>query len=652
MSEIVHDIAPGAKIIFSTGGPSKAAFGDNILALRAAGAQIIVDDLTYGGEWQFQDDEIGQAVNQVVASGALYFSAAGNEGNFRAGTSRVWEGDFVNGGTNALLPGGTVHSYGAQTYNRVSANSYVSLQWSDEYTTSANDYDLYVLSADGTSVVNASTNIQDGNDAPFEEIFAAQPDERIVIFKSGTAASRYLRLFAGESPLAIATPGEIIGHSANFNAIAVGGASATDAVNTPPGYFTTASQGEPFSSDGPRKMFYFEDGTPITPGNFLASGGQTLQQPILTAGDCGVTSVPGFAPFCGTSASAPAAAAITALVWSTNLTRTNTQVRAILEASLLDIQDPGFDVNTGKGILMADLALANAVPPGTIIIRKATSPTGGTGFGFTSNVPGTTSFTLNDGENRTINSVVPGSYTVSENAPSGYSLTGLSCTDPTNNSTVNVGTRTATINVAAGETVDCTFTNTQIAPPAGALDTFNRANGSVGSNWEGLTGSVFYRIAGNKLDVQLGGPIVWKPSSFGTSQEAFVTLSTIDSGSRSQGLLLKVQTGSIPNSGAISVVYDARARAVRVSALRLGRNGNWTLYPSTAATFANGDRLGARVLASGTVEIYKNGTLVTTATLTATDQAFFNAKGGKIGIWTVAAPNALLDDFGGGTLLP
>jgi beta-glucosidase len=45
-------------------------------------------------------------------------------------------------------------------------------------------------------------------------------------------------------------------------------------------------------------------------------------------------------------------------------------------------------------------------------------------------------------------------------------------------------------------------------------------------------------------------------------------------------------------------------------------------------------------------------TLLATVTLNAADQAFFNAKGGKIGIWTVAASNALFDDFGGGTVTP
>jgi len=45
---------------------------------------------------------------------------------------------------------------------------------------------------------------------------------------------------------------------------------------------------------------------------------------------------------------------------------------------------------------------------------------------------------------------------------------------------------------------------------------------------------------------------------------------------------------------------------------------------------------------------YNNGTLIATVTLNEEDQAFFNDKGGRIGIWTLAAPNAVLDDFGGG----
>ncbi|MEZ4862432.1 MAG: Ig-like domain repeat protein [Caldilineaceae bacterium] len=180
-------------------------------------------------------------------------------------------------------------------------------------------------------------------------------------------------------------------------------------------------------------------------------------------------------------------------------------------------------------------------------------------------------------------------------------------------------------------------------------DDFNRANGGLGSKWAGLTNQSFYKIAGNRVDVQLGGPVVWKPTTFGVNQAAFVTLSTLDPLSPAQGVLLKVQSGTIPNAGAIAVVYDGLAKAVRVSTLRLNTPA-WATYSNTPATFANGDKLLGCVQADGTVRVYQNNSLLTTVTLNAADQSFFNTKGGKIGLWTVAAPNAFFDDFGGGAL--
>ena len=45
-------------------------------------------------------------------------------------------------------------------------------------------------------------------------------------------------------------------------------------------------------------------------------------------------------------------------------------------------------------------------------------------------------------------------------------------------------------------------------------------------------------------------------------------------------------------------------------------------------------------------------TMLATVTLNAADKSFFNSKGGKVGLWTVAAPNAFFDDFGGGSVTP
>src|SRR4029079_12417182 len=80
----------------------------HIRDLRNAGCDIIVDDVLYFVETPFQDGQVGatntnggviiQAVKDVSAAGALYFSSAGNSGNLTDGTSGTWEGDFVDGG--------------------------------------------------------------------------------------------------------------------------------------------------------------------------------------------------------------------------------------------------------------------------------------------------------------------------------------------------------------------------------------------------------------------------------------------------------------------------------------------------------------------------------------------------------------------------
>jgi subtilisin family serine protease len=61
--------------------PVSANFANNILALAASGAKIIVDDIIYYAETAYQDGPIAQAINQVTANGAIYFSAAGNDGD-------------------------------------------------------------------------------------------------------------------------------------------------------------------------------------------------------------------------------------------------------------------------------------------------------------------------------------------------------------------------------------------------------------------------------------------------------------------------------------------------------------------------------------------------------------------------------------------
>ena len=189
----------------------------------------------------------------------------------------------------------------------------------------------------------------------------------------------------------------------------------------------------------------------------------------------------------------------------------------------------GGETNTSDNQGSVTKSVTSVVSSGTIIIRKVTSPAGGTGFGFTSDVPGAAGFSLDDGQNRTITAVLPGSYSVTEQTKVGSTLTNLVCSDPTSNSTVNVSTRTASINLVAGETVDCTFTNTQTPAPSAeqlyapsvtppdtiaigsqyAVETAQRVNVTCAGT---VTGVWWYRTASdtgtNTVTVWRGGTVV------------------------------------------------------------------------------------------------------------------------------------------------
>ncbi len=97
------------------------------------------------------------------------------------------------------------------------------------------------------------------------------------------------------------------------------------------------------------------------------------------------------------------------------------------------------------------------VKKGKITVAKVTDPGSTAGpFGFTSSY--SSAFNLNGGDSKTV-AVAPGSYTATEDANADYILSSVGCTD--NDSTGNTSVRTATFNVAAGENVTCTFTNTK-----------------------------------------------------------------------------------------------------------------------------------------------------------------------------------------------
>lgn len=380
MLEIIFDLAPGADLFFATADApvmGQELFAQNILDLRDAGCNVIVDDILYPNEPVFQDGIVAQAVNDVTADGVLYFSAAGNFGNLNDTTSGVWEGDYSPIGDPFPFGGKTIqfHDFGGG----FNGNGFlpfpdpdrpVILQWSDPMGSSSNDYDLFVVDPD-FNVVFQSTDSQNGSQDPIEGISNLPSGHFLVVTLVSGDEPRYLHLNMLGGFLGLATDGQTFGHSAAVDAISVAAVDVSDADVLPiiPFIGGPANPVELFSSDGPRRVFYEADGTPITPDNFIIGGavpgGAVRQKPDITAADDVATDTPGFDSFSGTSAAAPHAAAIAALLLEADLTRfasptrSAARVKSAMTSTALDIEAAGIDRDSGVGIVMADSALGS-----------------------------------------------------------------------------------------------------------------------------------------------------------------------------------------------------------------------------------------------------------------------------------------------------
>ena len=157
-----------------------------------------------------------------------------------------------------------------------------------------------------------SQDFQNGTQDAYErlDVPSGRTGLRLAVVKFA-GDDRYLSVtalrgrFADQGTLkAFSTPGVTWGHSAARGAFSIGGRAGGHGVQpragrpNPTGPFPNAydatSRLERFTSDGPRRIFFEANGTPITPGNFSSTGGEVRQKPDITAADGVQTSVTGF----------------------------------------------------------------------------------------------------------------------------------------------------------------------------------------------------------------------------------------------------------------------------------------------------------------------------------------------------------------------
>jgi Ca2+-binding RTX toxin-like protein len=350
LAELIHATAPGAQLYFYSAYYSEQDFANGMLALAAAGCQVIVDDIAWEDEPFFQlAGPVDTAAQQVVAQGVNYFSAAGNEG------TNFFQGAFTPAAT--FIPGvGTVTAEqfpGGSFYQTATipagANITLSLQWNAPYE-AANPatLSLVAVAPDGSVVTSFQPNQEPAALLDFPVLAASQTYRIYVTQLPGTAApGQFKDVLEGGGTLSGqgvgVGSGSIIGHELVPGVNAVGAVNIAD---TPAEGGTPTP--EPYSSTGPGELLLSQNGTPLAQP-------QTLDAPAFLAPDGANTSV--FAPFLGTSAAAAEAAATAALMLEADPALSNGDVSTLLADSAIPAGPASV---AGAGLIRADVAVGYA----------------------------------------------------------------------------------------------------------------------------------------------------------------------------------------------------------------------------------------------------------------------------------------------------
>jgi len=356
MLEIIHDLAPGADLAFGNF-DTELEFASVIGCLAAPG-RVLVDDMIFLAEPVFEDGIVAEAADAAVAAGAVYVSAAGNDaGQHVEDTYADIDPDTDD---EAFPPTGVdFHDFAVGDASlTVTVNPGGSiiptLHWDEQYGASAQDYDLYIYDSafpGALNILDYGIDPQDGTGDPveiafFENTSASSVTVHVVIDQWAATRANVLKLhlFAvGESVLDtgfLTQEREIYGHAAAAGAIAAGAVP----------WFNPETI-EPFSSRGPVEILF-----PTT---------ELRQKPEVVAPDgVSVTGNGGFASqFFGTSAAAPHAAAVAALLIDRQPALTPELVRLALTDTALDLGPQGADDAFGFGRIDA-LAAVNGLDCG------------------------------------------------------------------------------------------------------------------------------------------------------------------------------------------------------------------------------------------------------------------------------------------------
>ncbi|MBD0824906.1 S8 family peptidase [Aestuariibaculum marinum] len=333
MLQIIHDVAPGASLAFHTATASPRQFEVGFNALKDAGCDLIVDDITFITEPFFGIGRISENVQSFVGQlGKFHFTSAGNVAN------KGYQATFNSSPSTPLtnfIPTGTptvAHVFGTKTdgtpdylqkISVVPGTYLIALQWKEDVASQENqlgadnDLDIYIVDDAGRLLVgNNRVNVN------------GDPTEIIVFRSTGTGDANIL-ITSANGPtnvpfryIAFRTTGEdgtadglsfpeyfgdgaptVSGHAMTPESVTVGAVDYRFADNP---------VAEAFSSYGG----LLKDGVTLDVDMYAPDGGNTASTTIGQLATCDTCDNDEALNFYGTSAAAPHAAAAMALLKS------------------------------------------------------------------------------------------------------------------------------------------------------------------------------------------------------------------------------------------------------------------------------------------------------------------------------------------------
>jgi hypothetical protein len=365
--EEVHAVAPGASLAYC--GPNTFVEYTSCLSqLIAAGATILADDVIFPDQDLLSSSNSGvQAIEQLLAQNpsVVLFTA---EGNYNGS---YWEGDYSPVALSSLgMPpltcpsnGVTQTDYYVAEFDGVpsqvltvmqSSKTPVALAWADSPGHNVSKFDVYwVDGSDSTKSGCLATASATNTQVTTNEDFAAGTYSLYIATPDASSTGKFLKLWVGGdglTSLSKSTTGSIVTPQAFASgSVTVGAVNGSDGVG---------NKIESFSSLGPIAIA-FPDVTRI-------------QAPVLVAPDginvdaAGTYFARGLFPdgnFYGTSASAPNAAAVAALIRGPFPGLTASQLVSALKAGAVQLGSVLPDGTFGYGRIDALGALGTFPVP-------------------------------------------------------------------------------------------------------------------------------------------------------------------------------------------------------------------------------------------------------------------------------------------------